>query len=267
MGRFSGKTIIVSGGSSGIGFAEVQIMAREGANVVFFARGEERVLEKEKELKAEGLECLALVADARKKEDWEMVVAKTVEKYGKIDVLVNNAGGACEYKSEETAFTKSMKVEAWEAHFRELFYSQLLGIYACWDELKKSKGNIVNTSSVTAIRPNPMNAYSCSKVAIIHATKGLAEDFAPDGIRVNCVVPGYMATNLIPFAYAPEHPATRALAESTKLGRVGEASDIGYAVAYLASDEAKYVTGETIVVDGGHTLTEKVDIMKYVARG
>ena len=208
MGRFSGKTVIVSGASSGFGYAEAEVFAKEGANVVMFARGEERLMEKADILKKAGYECLPIVADARIKEDWERIVKLTTEKYGQIDILINNAGGSSEYTPDKTCFGPTMEVEAWESDFRENFYSQMLGIQVCWDELKKTKGNIVNTASVTTKRPNPVCAYSCSKVSIIHVTKGIADDMAVDGIRVNCILPGYMATNLIPFAFDPEHPAT-----------------------------------------------------------
>lgn len=256
MNRLEGKVVIVSGSSSGLGFAEAKLMASEGAKVVMFARGEERLLEKAEEIRAAGGDVLAMRADATSAADWDMVVAKTVERYGKIDVLVNNAGQAApNYPSEQTTFTEAFKQEAWEDHINELFMSQVLGAHACLPELRKTKGNIIFNSSMTVLRTSvPVSAYGCAKAAVRCFAKSLADQLGPEGIRVNIIIPGYIHTNLIPFSRNTEIPVVQSWMKETALGYLGEPEDIAYAVCYLASDEAKYVTGTEIVVDGGFQL-------------
>lgn len=253
MGRLENKVVIISGSSSGFGLAGARIMGKEGAKIVMFARGEERLMEKAKELEAEGIELLAMKADATKAEDWEKVVEKTLERFGKIDVLVNNAGQAApNYPSLATMFTDDLSDNAWMDHVDELFISQVLGTKACINELIKTKGNIIFLASETVLRPSlPISAYGCSKAAVVNFCKGIAAQYGAQGVRANVILPGYIPTNLIPFAVDTSLPVVQAWIKETTLGRLGEADDIGYAMLYLASDEAKYISGSELVVDGG----------------
>ena len=253
MGRLEGKVVIISGSSSGFGLAGARIMGKEGAKIVMFARGEERLMARAKELEAEGIDLIAMKADATKKEDWAMVVEKTLEKYGKIDVLVNNAGQAApNYPPMATMFTDELDGDGWMDHVDELFISQVLGTKACINEILKTKGNIIFLSSETAIRPSlPISAYGCSKAAIVNFMKGIAAQYGAAGIRANAILPGYIPTELIPFAVDTSLPVVQGWIRETPLGRLGDSDDIGYAMLYLASDEAKYVSGLEMVVDGG----------------
>lgn len=256
MGKLDGKVAIIAGASSSLGFAEAETFAREGAKIVIFARGEEKLMEKKAVLEGKGYDVLAMVADAGKQEDWNMVVSKAVEKFGRIDILMNNAGiMSNEYPAEAQTFCADFKPEAFMDGFNQCFMSQLMGIYACWLELKKTHGCIVNTASEHALNTMvPLSHYGVSKAAVRFMTRSLASQLAEDNIRVNDVVPGFILTGLIPWAADTELPATQAILEHTKIKRIGEPQDIANAALYLASEDAKYVTGAEIVVDGGYQL-------------
>lgn len=255
MGTLDNKVAIISGASAGLGFADAQIMARKGAKVVMFARGEERLMEKSKLMDEEGLDHLALVADATSEEDWKMVVEKTLEKYGKIDILVNNAGNVSNRPTGEWNFTSQFNRETWDLVYENIFWSEINGIKACLPELKKTKGNIINIGSVNAVRTELgmfPSAYSCGKRSLEWFTECLAARLGGEGVRVNMVIPGWMVTDL----FDPEKAVSTAqrLEPYLKIKKWGDAEDIGYAVAFLASDEAKYITGQALIVDGGITL-------------
>lgn len=256
MGKLDGKVAVIAGASSGLGYAEAETFAREGAKVVIFARGEDKLMEKKAELEGKGYEVLALVADAGKQEDWNRVVSEAVARFGRIDILMNNAGiMSSEYAAEEQTFGENFKPEAFMAGVNQCFTSQLMGIFACWPELKKTHGCVVNTASEHALNTMvPLSHYGVSKAAVRFMTRSLASQLAEDGIRVNDVVPGFILTGLIPWAADTELPATKAILEHTKIKRIGEPQDIANAALYLASEDAKYVTGAEIVVDGGYQL-------------
>ena len=152
MGKLDGKVAVIAGASSGLGYAEAETFAREGAKVVIFARGEDKLMEKKAELEGKGYEVLALVADAGKQEDWNRVVSEAVARFGRIDILMNNAGiMSSEYAAEEQTFGENFKPEAFMAGVNQCFTSQLMGIFACWPELKKTHGCVVNTASEHAL--------------------------------------------------------------------------------------------------------------------
>lgn len=257
MGKLEGKVAIVSGASSGLGFADAQVMAREGAKVVMFARNEENILAAGQKLLDEGLDVLALSADATIDDDWQRVLSATLAKYGQLDVLVNNAGNTTTRPFEEWNWLASGKLcrEGWDECIEAIFWSQVKGIEACLPELRKTRGVIINNSSMTAVRTNPpISAYACANAAMRVFSKTLAAQLGPEGIRVNCVIPGWINSNLFPVDYLPEEVKAPLLSQVKLDGRFGCAEEIGKVVAFLASDEASYVTGEEIVVDGGFQL-------------
>lgn len=255
MGRLQDKVVIISGASAGLGWDDARIMAKEGAKVVIFARGAERVMEKSKILTEMGYDHLALVADATSTEDWKMVVEKTLEKYGRIDVLVNNAGNVSTRPTAEWNFTPMFNRETWDLVYENIFWAEINGIQACLPELLKTKGNIVNIGSVNAVRTELgvfPSAYSCGKRSLKWFTECLAARLGGEGVRVNIVTPGWMISELWQPDKAPE--TAERLEPYLKIKKWGDGEDIAYAVTFLASDEAKYITGQELIVDGGITL-------------
>lgn len=255
MGKLDGKVIIVSGASSGIGAGTAEVLADEGAKVVMFARSS-RLDNTAKKLEAKGYDFLALKGDATVEADWANIVKQAIAKYGKIDGLFNNAGGFDNMATANTTyFGDDFSLSDWHDQFEKQFWSQLMGIRACLPELKKSKGSIICNSSITVVRSINVSAYACAKAAALTLVKSLAREVGPDGVRVNCVIPGWVHTNLTPYFDDPDSPLGDALNAQVWLGHhPGEPSDIGHAVAYLASDDAKYITGIEIIVDGGYSL-------------
>lgn len=262
MGKLDGKVVVVSGASNGIGLGTAKVLASEGAKVVMFARSD-KMIEAERQMKELGADYLALRADATKNEDWQMVVEKAVEKYGKIDVLFTCAGGGIQRPLHESVFVEGvMTEEAWYEQFEQNFWTQFRGVRACLPELRKTKGNIIMIGSMTVERPQaPACGYACAKAAALNLASSLADQLGKEGIRVNAVIPGWIKSDLTAFFNLENDPLTAATKENIKRAvRIyedaddprGEPEDIGHTVAFLASDDAKYLTDVQIVVDGGY---------------
>ena len=255
MGKLDGKVIIVSGASSGIGAGTAEVLADEGAKVVIFARSSKLDATSQK-LEAKGYDFLALRGDATSEEDWANIVKQAVAKYGRIDGLFNNAGGYDNLaKADATYFGDNFSLDAWHDQFEKQFFSQLKGIRACLPELRKTKGCIICNSSITVVRSVSVSAYACAKAAALTLVKSLAKELGPEGIRINCVIPGWVKSHLTPYFDSPDDPIGQILNAQTWLEHhPGEPADVGHAVAFLASDDAKYLTGIEIIVDGGFSL-------------
>jgi NAD(P)-dependent dehydrogenase (short-subunit alcohol dehydrogenase family) len=258
MGRLDGKVAIISGTSSGMGKASAIMMAKEGASVVMLARRTGKLKAVEEEIRASGGVALAISADVTKHADWTSVLKQTVDMYGKVDILVNNAGtGGDGYTSRIGAgFDES----AWKKVLDTNLFGTVFGIQEILPEMKRNgKGSIINIVSISAISAmGGPTAYTASKGAVLSFTKGLALECGNENIRVNAILPGIIATEMVAFLNDPDSPAYKAMAghwkEKIKLPRLGEGDDIGAAVVYLASDESKYVTGSELVVDGGYVI-------------
>jgi NAD(P)-dependent dehydrogenase (short-subunit alcohol dehydrogenase family) len=259
--RLSGKVAIVTGaGSSGPGWGNGKaisvLFAREGAKV-FAVDVQPETLEVTRGLiAAEGGECTSYSADVSKSDEVKDFVQRCVETYGRIDILLNNVGilsvGGPEEMSEET----------WDRHLNVNVKSMFLTCkYALPIMQKQGGGAIVNISSIASIRYTgyPSVAYNASKGAVNQLTQNIAMQYAAKGIRTNCVLPGLMNTPMIrePLqnTYGPGGVETmiRERDALVPLGKMGEAWDVAYAALFLASDEAKYITGAQLVVDGGLT--------------
>jgi len=251
--RLAGKSAIVTGAGSraegiGNGRATAILFAREGADLLLVDRDEAAVQATLDMIRAEGNDAAIAVADVTSTEDCARIVADAVSRYGKLDVLHNNVGiggrGTVEQVSE---------VE-WEHVQRVNVTSMMLTCKHAVPALRESGGGaITNVSSIAALRPRGLTAYSVSKAAVATLTQALAVDHGRDRIRANCIMPGPVYTPMVYAAGMPDELRERRK-NSSLLKQEGEPWDIAWAAVYLASDEAKYVTGVILPVDGGVTV-------------
>jgi len=245
--RFEGHVVLVTGAAKGIGLRIARAFAREGARVAALdidAPGADALA---RELVAEGREALALKTDVTAAPEVRQAVDAVLGRWGRIDVLVNNAGGFSVIRR-----TEDIPDDEWEAIFRFNVTSAFLCAKAVLPQMKRQRsGAIVNLSSVAgrAGAVTVTSHYAAAKAALLGFTRHLAREVARDGIRVNAVAPGTVATERFRALRSPEE--TRRMAESVPLGRVAEPEEIAEVVLFLASDAARYVTGATLDVNGG----------------
>ncbi len=246
----AGKVAIVTGAGRGIGKAIALGLADAGADVVIAARTASDIEITANEVIAKGRKALAVPADVRLSDQVTNLVEKAMAKFGRIDILVNNAGGSF------TASAMELSEGGWDAIVRENLKSVFLCSKAAAKVMiEQKKGNIVSIASIAGLRAYLDNiAYGAAKAGIINLTKTLSVDLAPYNIRVNAIAPGYIATTGI-LQVQKDMPKERMQERLalTPLGRLGQPEDIVGAVIYLASDASSYVTGQTLVIDGGLT--------------
>ena len=245
MGSMSGKNAVVTGGSRGIGRAICLELARRGANVVFSYAGNTAAAEKTlEELKALGVEARAVQGNVADPAAAKTLIDTAVKELGGIHILVNNAG------ITRDGLAMAMKEEDFDA----VIETNLKGAFLCMKAairpmMKARYGRIVNMSSVVALRGNPGQVnYCASKAGLIGMTKSLAKEMGARGITVNAVAPGYISTDMT--AALPD-AARQAMLSTIPVGRAGNPEDVAAAVAFLASEEAGYITGQVLSVDGG----------------
>ena len=246
--RLEGKVAIVTGGAHGMGAAEARLFAREGARVVIADIREEDARQVEAEIAEAGGEAMFVELNVADEAAWEAAVRQTVARFGKLDVLVNNAGIS---GSRETDFRS---VEAWDRLMSVNARGVFLGMKHAIPEMRKAGGGaIVNISSISGIvgQEYVHPGYNASKGAVRIVTKAAAVQHAGEGIRVNSVHPGMMPPMLGSENRDPEQ--RRNSLSNVPMGRAGEVEEVANAVLFLASDEASYITGAELVVDGGFT--------------
>lgn len=242
MGRLQGKIAIITGGASGIGEKMSDLFVKEGATVIA-ADINEAALEKVN--KKENMQGITL--DVSNEDDWKNLVEQVEKEHGKIDILVNNAGVTSE------KMLNSIDYKDWEFLNKINGFGALLGHkYVGQAMVENKQGSIVNLSSVTAQVGMGLNSYSASKGAVRAISKAAATEFGRSGVRVNAVFPGVIAT-----------PMTEGLEESadqlaqinalTPLGRLGKPEEVANAILFLASDEASFITGAELAIDGGYS--------------
>ena len=244
--RLENKVVIITGAASGIGKEAALLFSQEGARVVVADVYEKGGTETVTEIKKAG-EGFFVKVDCCNSEQTKRMVKETIEKYGKIDVLVNNAGIA-----QDALVTKMT-----EAQWDRVINVNLKGAFNCIQavaEVMINQGNgvIINVSSVVGLYGNiGQTNYAAAKAGLIGLTKALAKELGRKGIRVNAVAPGFTMTPMM--ANVPEK-ILQIMREKTPLGRLSEPKDIAYAYLYLASDEARFVNGAVLSVDGGLTI-------------
>lgn len=243
----SGKVALITGGSRGIGLSTAKIFSEKGAQVVITSKDKSR-LERSASMLSN---TIGIVADIRNEDDVKNVVEQTVEKFGRLDILVNNAG----------IFPKIKKLhEIEESEWQEVLDVNLTGQFrftkAAIPYLKKTSGSIINISSDAGLKAYQgfnADAYSASKAALIVLTKCWALEYSKDKIRVNCICPGVVDTDMTkPFLKTErdrefmdnEHP----------IGRIGQPIEVAKAILYFASDDSLWTTGAILTVDGGESI-------------
>lgn len=242
--ELQGRTVIVTGASRGIGLAIAAALHDDGANVVLTSRKAE---DAEAAARTVGPNAIGVGAHAVDEDAARRCVEITLERFGSVDALVNNAGTNPAFgplvDQEHGRFAKTMDVNLWAP----VLWSGL--VWHAW--MKEHGGVIVNTASVGGLAVGAdLGVYHASKAALIHVTRHLALELAP-GVRVNAVAPGVVRTRLAEALWRDHEDQ---VIGSTPLGRVGEPEDIGGVVAFLVGDRSRWITGETIVTDGGQML-------------
>jgi NAD(P)-dependent dehydrogenase (short-subunit alcohol dehydrogenase family) len=246
--RLAGKVALVSGGASGMGQSEAAIFAREGAKVTVGDILEVEGREVAEKIVKDGGQGLFVKLDVTSEADWREAIAATVRSFGKLDILVNNAGISGTFDPD------MLSTAAWDALMAVNAKGVFLGMKYAIPALKQAGGGaIVNISSISGFvgQDNVHMAYNASKGAVRIMTKTAAVQYAGDGIRVNSVHPGFMPP--MRTSKRSADPAWRArMLDAVPMRRAGRVEEVAHAVLFLASDEASYITGTELVVDGGY---------------
>ncbi len=251
--EFANKVVVVTGATSGIGRAVARRFASEKAHIVAVGRNAKALNEVVREIESAGGQSQLTSADVTNESDAQRIVGRAIDRFGRLDVLVNAAG----HISSGTVETTDLL--SWDAmmnvNLRSIFYLMQLAT----PHLIPTKGNIVNVSSVTGLRSFPgVLAYCVSKAGLDQLTRCAALELAPKGVRVNAVNPGVVVTEIHKRGGMSEEDYAKFLEHSKMthpLGRVGEAGEVADLIFYLASNRAAWITGATYQIDGGRALT------------
>jgi len=246
--EYQDRVVLVTGGSYGIGRAAAIGFARRGAKVVIADLNVERGEETLKQIREAGGEAVFVRTDVSSEPDVQALVEETIETYGKLDCAFNNAGIHKQFVST---------IDFTEADWDEMINVNLKSVWLCMkyeipQMLKQGKGAIVNTSSAAGLVGAPSNpAYPAGKHGVVGITKSTALEFARRGIRVNCVCPGPTRTGMNEELVATSPEIVKAMDQKVPMGRIGEPEEVAAAAIFLCSDEASYITGHALPVDGG----------------
>jgi 3alpha(or 20beta)-hydroxysteroid dehydrogenase/cyclopentanol dehydrogenase len=245
MGRLDGKVALISGGARGQGATEAKLFAQEGAKVVFGDVLDDSGKRVEEDIRQAGGEATYIHLDVTQEADWQQAVVTAVSTYGKLDILVNNAGILRRESIEETS------KELWDTVLAVNATGVFLGTKHAIPAMRQAGGGaIVNISSVSGMIALGAPAYNASKGAVRVFTKVTAIQHAKDNIRCNSIHPGPIDT---PMTQTTDTARRNKIVSDVPLGRYGTSEDIAYGVLYLASDEARFMTGAELVIDGGYT--------------
>jgi NAD(P)-dependent dehydrogenase (short-subunit alcohol dehydrogenase family) len=255
MPELDGKIALVTGGSKGIGRAIALTFADAGADLVLAARGREALDKAAREVEERGRRALAVPTDVTDLAQVDALVDKAVSDLGGVDVLVNNAGAAPFFSTVEV-----VRPEGFEKYFRVNFLSAVYCTRAAGPHLiaRGQGASVINVASVAAFVASPgLTYYSTAKAALINLTRTVAREWAGHGVRVNAIAPGWIETELNEDARRdPSFYET--MRSSIPLGRWGRAEEVAAVARFLASDEASFMTGSVVVVDGGQTVNNLI---------
>lgn len=259
LSRFSmeGRTVVITGGSGGIGMGCARAFAGAGANIVIVGVPAESIAPAVAEIELLGTETLGVIADVSKVKDVDAMVKQTLERFGRIDTLVNVAGGTYSRNPEMPQFIRAPLIDLEEQDFMTTFEANVKTAFLCSKAVvphmkKQGRGSIINTGSQAGLgtggnRSADLATYGAAKAAVHALTARMATQWGPE-VRVNCIAPGTIDT---PRPLGTVRPEMATAAARIPVGRVGTADDIGGVALFLASDAAAFVTGQTLPVTGG----------------
>ncbi len=254
---FSGKIALVTGGATGIGAVTAECFARSGATVVIAGRTLEKLETRAKTISnATGSICVAMQCDVTIEAECTALIAQIVAKFGRIDILINNAGGG------RHASIRKFRTDKWLADFDLNMHSAFYAARAASEPMIENGGGaIVNISSLAGVNGTMgVSAYSAAKAGLQMFARVAAAEWGPHGIRVNCVAAGMIATELAQANWAKTGFDANSACQAFPLRRPGTPYEVAQAVLFLASDAASYITGETISVAGGPQLKGMIDV-------
>ena len=247
MFKLSNKIAVITGASQGIGRVMAEVLSKAGAHVVCVARTEDKIRSLANEINNKSGTASYFPCDISDGKAFSKVINEIVDKHGKLDILINNAG------ITRDALLMRMNEDQWDTVINTNLKGAFHGIKAAIRPMMKNRsGRIINITSIVGLTGNPGQAnYAASKAGLIGMTKSIAKEVATRGITVNCIAPGWIGTDM-----------TDELSEATKneflnripIGKIGTPEDIAHTALFLASDEANYITGQTITVDGGRII-------------
>ena len=251
MFKLEGRTAVVTGASSGLGVAFARGLSDAGANVVVIARRKERLEALAEDLEAAGRQALPVACDVTREDEVERLVQTVLGRFGRLDILVNNAGVSNVAPAEEEAL----------ADFCRVLEVNTTAVFTCAKHcgramLQAGRGSIINIASImglVGIGTLPQAAYNTSKGAVLNMTRELAAQWAKRGVRVNAIAPGWFPSEMTEGMFDNER-SIRFLERRTPMGRTGRPEELLGALLLLASDASGFITGQTIVVDGGWSI-------------
>ena len=241
------KVAIITGASQGIGRTMATVFAESGANVICVARSEDKIKELSSEIENKGGRAIPIACDIGDGDAFSNTIKSVVDQFGKLDILINNAG------ITRDALLMRMNESQWDEVIQTNLKGAFFGMKAAIRPMMKNKfGRIINITSIVGLTGNPGQAnYAASKAGLIGMTQSIAKEVGSRGITVNCIAHGWIDTEMT--EELPEN-SKRDLLDRIPIGKIGKPENIAHAAVFLASDEASYITGQTITVDGGRVI-------------
>ena len=241
------RVVIITGASQGIGRTMATVFAESGANVICVARSEDKIKELSSEIENKRGRAIPIACDIGDGVAFSNTIKSVVDQFGKLDILINNAG------ITRDALLMRMNESQWDEVIQTNLKGAFFGMKAAIRPMMKNKfGRIINITSIVGLTGNPGQAnYAASKAGLIGMTQSIAKEVGSRGITVNCIAPGWIDTEMT--EELPED-SKRDLLDRIPIGKIGKPENIAHAAVFLASDEASYITGQTITVDGGRVI-------------